>query len=141
MIQFLLNLSTVSRVPLAFLFSFGPDVRWQLFSGKCDYESGSGSNSSLVGASKQQAASFRETPGRSGSEDDNASGVGYDPPDGSRDLDLGFPIPLPQALIPVNSGRLGLLAIGLRPLFAALKAAVGNFSLGVLKAHSFVVAF
>ena len=112
-----------------------------LVSGKCDYESGSGSKSFLVGASKQQASSFREASGRSGSEDDNASGVGYDPPDGSRDLDLGFPIPLPQALIPVNSGRLGLLAIGLRPLFAALKAAVGNFSLGVLKAHSFVVAF
>jgi hypothetical protein len=33
-----------------------------------------GSNSFLVGASKQQAASFREAYGRSGSEDDNASG-------------------------------------------------------------------
>jgi hypothetical protein len=28
------------------------------------------------------------------------------------------------------------LAIGVRPLFAALKAAVGVFSLGVLKAHT-----
>ena len=46
-----------------------------LVSGKCDYESGCcGSNSFLVGASKQQAASFREAYGRSGSEDDNASG-------------------------------------------------------------------
>ena len=83
-----------------------------MVSGKCDKESGSGSSSSLVGASKQQAASFRETYGRSGSEDDNASGVGYGPPDGSRDLDLGF------------------------PLFVALEAAVGVFSLGVLKAST-----
>ena len=29
------------------------------------------------------------------------------------------------------------LAIGVRPLFAALKAAVGVFSLGVLKAHTY----
>jgi len=42
----------------------------------------------------------------------------------------------PQALIPVNSGWKGLLAIGLRHFFAALKAAVGVFSLGVLKAHT-----
>jgi hypothetical protein len=42
----------------------------------------------------------------------------------------------PQASIPVNSGWQGLLAIGLRPLFVALKAAVGVFSLGVLKAHT-----
>ena len=42
---------------------------------KCDKESGSGSNSFLVtGPSKQQAVSFREAYGRSGSEDDNASG-------------------------------------------------------------------
>jgi hypothetical protein len=75
-----------------------------LVSGKCAYESGCSSSSFLVGASKQQAASFREAYGRIGSEDDNASGVGYDPPDGSRDLDLGFLVPLPQALIPVNSG-------------------------------------
>ena len=35
-------------------------------------------------ASKQQAISYREAyVGRSGSEDDNASGVGYDPPYGS----------------------------------------------------------
>jgi len=54
-----------------------------LVSGKCDYESGSGSNSFLVGASKQQAASLREAYRRGGSEDDNASGVGYDPPYGS----------------------------------------------------------
>ena len=39
----------------------------------------------------------------------------------------------PQALIPVNSGWWDLLAIGLRPLFAALKAAMGVFSLGLLK--------
>ena len=38
--------------------------------------------------------------GRSGSKDDNASGVGYDPPDGSRDLDLGFLVPLPSGLTP-----------------------------------------
>jgi hypothetical protein len=43
----------------------------------------------------------------------------------------------PQALIPVNSGWQGLLAIGVRPLFAALKAAVGVSSLGMLKAHTF----
>jgi hypothetical protein len=42
----------------------------------------------------------------------------------------------PQASIPVNSGWKGLLAIGLRPLFAALKAAVGVLFLGVLKAHT-----
>jgi len=53
-------------------------------SGKCNYESGSRSNSFLVGASKQQAASFREAYGRSGSEDDNASGVGYNPPGDDR---------------------------------------------------------
>jgi len=78
-----------------------------LVSGKCDYESGCcGSNSFLVGASKQQAASFREAYGRSGSEDDNASGVGYDPPDGSRDLDLGFLVPLPSGF---NSGEFRLV--------------------------------
>jgi len=55
-----------------------------LVSGKCDYESGCGSKSFLVGASKQQAVSFREAYGRSGSEDDNASGVGYDPPGDDR---------------------------------------------------------
>ena len=69
-------------------------------SGKCNYESGSRSNSFLVGASKQQAASFREAYGRSGSDDDNASGVGYNPPDGSRDLDLGFLVPLPSGFNP-----------------------------------------
>ena len=42
----------------------------------------------------------------------------------------------PQALIPVNSGWKGLLAIGLGPLFATLKAAAGVFSLGVLKAYT-----
>jgi len=46
--------------------------------------SGCGSNSFLVGASKQQAVSFREAYGRSGSEDDNASGGGYDPPGDDR---------------------------------------------------------
>jgi hypothetical protein len=38
-----------------------------------------------------------------------------------------------QASILVNFGWKGLLAIGLRPLFAALKAAMGVFSLGLLK--------
>jgi len=33
--------------------------------------------------------------------DDIASGVGYDPPDGSRDLDLGFLVPLPSGFNPV----------------------------------------
>ena len=42
--------------------------------------SSSGSGSIVVGASKQSAVSFREAHFRSGSEDDNASGVGYDPP-------------------------------------------------------------
>lgn len=41
-----------------------------------------------------------------------------------------------QALIPVNSGSKGLLSPALRPLFAASKAAVGVFSLGVLKAYT-----
>ena len=49
-------------------------------SGKRDYESGSSSSSIVVGASKQSPVSFREAYGRSGKEDDNASGVGYDPP-------------------------------------------------------------
>ena len=40
----------------------------------CAYKSGCSSSSFLVGASKQQAVSFREAYGRSGSEDDNASG-------------------------------------------------------------------
>ena len=48
-----------------------------LVSGKCDYESGLG-------------ISFHEAYGRSISENDNESGVGYDPPDGSRDMDLGL---------------------------------------------------
>ena len=60
-----------------------------MVSGKCDNESGSGSSSILVGASKQPAVSFKAY-GRSFSEDDNASGfVGYDPLVGSRDLVLG----------------------------------------------------
>ena len=64
-----------------------------------------GSNSFLVGASKQQAASFREAYGRSGSEDDNASG-------GAGMIHLmavgiwiwGSSFLFPQASIPVNSG-------------------------------------
>ena len=71
-----------------------------LVSGKYVYESGCGSNTFLVGASKQQAVSFRGAYRRSGSEDDNASVVWYDPPDGSRDLDLGFLVPLPSGLTP-----------------------------------------
>jgi len=43
----------------------------------------------------------------------------------------------PQALIPVNSGRKGLLTLALRPLFAALMAFEGVLSLRVLKAYTF----
>jgi len=66
--------------------SFHSDQKFDgiLVSGKCVYESGCGSNSFLVGANKQQAVSFREAYGRSGSEDDNASGVGFDPPGDDR---------------------------------------------------------
>jgi len=56
----------------------------------------SGSGGIVVGVSKHSAVSFREAYGRSGSEDDNASGVACDPPDGIRDLDLGFLIPFPS---------------------------------------------
>ena len=87
--------------------SFHSDQKFDgiLVSGKCVYESGCGSNSFLVGASKQQAASFREAYGRSGSEDDNASGVGYDPPDMAVEILIwGSSFLFPQALIPVNSG-------------------------------------
>jgi hypothetical protein len=39
-------------------------------------------------------------------------------------------------MIPENTGSKGLLEIGIRPLFAALKPAVRVFSLGVLKAYN-----
>jgi hypothetical protein len=94
-----------------------------LASGKYDYESGGGS-SILVGASKQPAVSFRKAYGRSGSEDDNASGVGYDPLDDSRDLDLGFLIPFPPSLDPGEFRLEGSIGIGnwftpLPPLYGA----------------------
>ena len=75
-------------------------------SDKRDYESSGSSSSIVVGAITQSAVSFRETNGRGGSDNDNASGAGYGPPDNSRDLDLGFLIRSfisPQTLIPVNS--------------------------------------
>ena len=68
--------------------------------GKRDYESNSGSRSTVVGASKQSAVSIREAHGKSGSEDDNASGVGYDPPgDDCPDFDLGL-TPFPSGFDP-----------------------------------------
>jgi len=138
MTQLLQNLSTVSRsVSRLPPSSFYSDQKFGgiLASGERDYESGSGSSNIVVGATTT-AVSFREAYGRSGSESDNASGVGYDPPDDSRDLDLGFLNFSLQALIPVNSSWKGLLAIVLCPLFAALKDAVGVFSLRVLKAYT-----
>ena len=107
-----------------------------LVSGKCVYESGCGSNSFLVGASKQQAVSFRVAYGRSGSENDNASGGGYDTPDGSRALDLGFLVPLPSSF---NSGEFRLVgSIGnwCTPPLRGSQGRRGSFSLGVLKAHT-----
>ena len=70
-----------------------------LASGKRD--DGSSSGSIVVGASKHSAVSFREAYGKSGCEDDNASGDGYDPPgDDCRDLDLGFLTPFPSGFDP-----------------------------------------
>ena len=80
---------------------------------KRDYGSNSGSSSIVVGVRKHPAASFRETHGRSGGEDDNANGVGYVPPEGIRDFDLGFLIPhsfpfrLSSRLFPGCKGSIG----------------------------------
>jgi len=84
---------------------------------------------------RQQAVSFREAYGRSGSEDDIASGVGYDPPDGSRDLDLGFLVPLPSGFNP-GEFRLEGSIIGncFTPPLRGSQSCCGNFSIGVLKA-------
>jgi hypothetical protein len=66
----------------------------------------------------------------------NSSGVGYIfLPDDNEILIWGSSFLSPQALILVNSGWMGLLAIASRPLFAALEAAVGVVSLGVLAAY------
>jgi len=100
-----------------------------LVSGKCDYESGCGSNSFLVGASKQQAVSFREAYGRSGSEDDNAGAVGYDPPDGSRDLDLGFLVPLPSGINPGEFRLVGSIGNWCTPPLRGSQGRRGNFLL------------
>ena len=98
-----------------------------LVSGKCDYESGSGSKSIFVGARKQQAASFREAYGRSGSDDDNASGVRYDPSDGSRDLDLGFLVPFPPGFDPGEFWLEGSFGKWFRPPLRDSQSRCGSF--------------
>ena len=100
-----------------------------LVSGKCDYESGSGSKSIFVGARKQQAASFREAYGRSGSDDDNASGVRYDPSDGSRDLDLGFLVPLPSGFNSSEFRLVGLIGNWCAPPLRGSQGRRGSFLL------------
>ena len=100
-----------------------------LVSGKCDYESGCGSKSFLVGASKQQAVSFREAYGRSGSEDDNASGAGYDPPDSCRDLDLGFLVPRPSGFNPGEVRLVGSIGNWFTPPRRGSQGRRGSFLL------------
>jgi hypothetical protein len=97
---------------------------------KCDKESGSGSNSFLVtGPSKQQAVSFREAYGRSGSEDDNASGAGYDPPDSCRDLDLGFLVPRPSGFNPGEVRLVGSIGNWFTPPRRGSQGRRGSFLL------------
>ena len=64
------------------------------------------------------------------SEDDNASGVVYDPPDGSRDLDLGFLVPLPSGF---NSGEfrlVGFIGNWFTPPLRGSQGRRGSFLLG-----------
>ena len=79
-------------------------------------------------ASKQQAISFREAyVGRSGSEDDNASGVGYYPPHSFRDLDLGFLVPLPSGFNPGEFRLVGSIGNWFTPPLRGSQGRRGGF--------------
>ena len=80
--------------------------------------------------------SFREAYGRSGREGDNASGVGYDPLDDSRDLDLGFLIPFPSGFDPGEFRLEGPIGNCFTPPLCGSQGRCGSFSLGVLKAYT-----
>ena len=67
--------------------------------------------------------------GRSGSEDDIASGVGYDPPDGSRDLDLGFLVPLPSGFNPGEFRLVGSIGNWCTPPLRGSQGRRGSFLL------------
>ena len=72
-------------------------------------------------------ASFRGAYGRSGSEDDNASGVGYDPPDGSRDF--GFLVPLPSGFNPGEFRLVGSIGNWFTPPLRGSQGRRGSFLL------------
>jgi hypothetical protein len=79
--------------------------------------------------------------GRSGSEDDNTSGVGYDPPGGRRNLDSGFLVPLLSGYHPGEFRLMGSIGNWSAP---PLRGSQGSrppwefsvFSLGMLKEHT-----
>ena len=62
-------------------------------------------------------------------EDDNASGVGYDPPDGSRDLDLGFLVPLPSGFNPGEFRLVGSIGNWCTPPLRGSQGHRGSFLL------------
>jgi hypothetical protein len=66
---------------------------------------------------------------RSGSEDDNASGAGYDPPDGFRDLDLGFLVPLPSGFNPGEFWLAGSIGNRFTPPLRGSQGRRGSFLL------------
>jgi len=102
-----------------------------LASGKRNYESGSGSSGCgiVVGASMHSAGSFREAYGRSNSENNNESGVGYDQPDGSWDLNLGFLIPFPSGFDPGEFRLKGSISTCFTSPLCGSQARCGSFLL------------
>ena len=83
----------------------------------------------MVGASKHSAVSFREKHGSSGIENDNASGVGYDPPYDSRHLDLGFLTHFPSGSDSGEFRLKGLIGDFFMPPLCGSQSRCGSFIL------------